>query len=728
MSVISLRRLSPDQAISGAAATAATLPADFLRATLDAGQDGILAIALDEQQLLVNAPFRALWWLDTAADAAPLTLASLRAHIAALSHESAALSDALTAPVDAPAVAGRVTLHDGRVLEWHASAAFRVAGRLGRRVSMRDVSPQLAAEEAMQQRLRLETAIARIAASLTTPGELDLTDVLGELGRAVDVHRTYIFRFRPDGILVDNTHEWCAEGVEPQIEHLQGTDTTPLVWWTGLMRAGKQVVIPDLSALPPEAEAERELLTVQDIKALLAVPIMSQERGLIGFVGFDDVQRTRTWHEDDVRALRTACDLLASEFDRRLLEEQLRQAQKMEAVGQLAGGVAHDFNNLLSVVVGHAALLLGQVSDDAESHAHALEIRRAAERASQLTRQLLAFSRKQILNPQVLDVGAVVRETEMMLSRVIGSRVSLRTEQHTSDAVVRADPVQVQQVLLNLVMNARDAMPGGGDVHLTVGATVLTEPLTSPAGVVPAGDWVTLEVADTGEGMAPEILPRIFEPFFTTKADGLGTGLGLPTVYGIVQQSGGHVWVQSTPGLGTTFRLFLPRIERPRETEVTTPTDGATAEGTLAAGSGRIFLVEDDPTVRLIVEEVLKRAGYEVISSPTPHEALERATTIDPVDLILTDMLMPGMDGTEMVARLRPHWPHVPVLVMSAFAERELAERAINEAGYRFLGKPFTPRALSDTVRRLLRQRATESSEPAATQNSPTNPISGSSD
>jgi signal transduction histidine kinase len=557
--------------------------------------------------------------------------------------------------------------------------------------------------DALQQRLRLETAIARIAASLTAPDVLDVNDVLGELGRAVDVHRTYIFRFRPDGITCDNTHEWCAEGVVPQIEHLQGTDTSPLVWWMGQMREGRQVVIPDLSTLPPEAEAERELLSMQDIKSLLAVPIMSREQGLLGFMGFDDVQRTRTWHEDDVRALRTACDLLASELDRRLLEAQLRQAQKMEAVGQLAGGIAHDFNNLITVVVGHASLLLDQLPDDVSARAHALEIRRAAERASQLTTQLLAFSRKQILNPMLLDVCETVRETELMLSRVIGSQIVLHADVSSRDAVVRADPVQLQQVLLNLVMNARDAMPSGGDVRVRVDTVPLPSPLTSPAGVVPVGDWVMLEVSDTGEGMAADVLPRIFEPFFTTKADGKGTGLGLPTVYGIVQQSGGHMWVESTPGAGTTFRIYLPRIQAPRRADVVTPNGSLPAEGGLSIGTGRIFLVEDDATVRMIVEEVLKRAGYEVIGSPTPHEALARAESLDQVDLILTDMLMPGMDGAELVSRLRRQWPTVPVLVMSAYAERDLAEREILDAGHRFIGKPFTPRALADTVRSMLR-------------------------
>ena len=573
---------------------------------------------------------------------------------------------------------------------------------------------RLATDEAIQQRLRLETAIARIAASLTAPGLLDLTHVLGELGRAVDVHRTYIFRFRPDGVIVDNTHEWCADGVEPQIEHLQGSDTSPLVWWMGQMREGRQVVIPDLSALPPDAEAERELLSMQDIKSLLAVPIMSREQGLLGFMGFDDVRRTRTWHDDDVRALRTACDILASELDRRLLEAQLRQAQKMEAVGQLAGGIAHDFNNLITVVVGHASLLLDQLPHDAAAHAHALEIRRAAERASQLTTQLLAFSRKQILNPTLLDVSAAVRETELMLSRVIGSQVLLHAITNSRDAVVRADPVQLQQVLLNLVMNARDAMPTGGDVRVRVDTVQISAPLASPAGVVPAGDWVTLEVSDTGEGIAAEILPRIFEPFFTTKADGKGTGLGLPTVYGIVQQSGGHVWVESTPGQGTTFRIYLPRVVATRRTEVVTPDRGVTAEGGLSSGTGRVFLVEDDSTVRLIVEEVLKRAGYEVISSPTPHEALSRAESLDTVDLILTDMLMPGMDGAELVSRLRRQWPTVPVLVMSAYAERDLAEREILDAGHRFIGKPFTPRALADTVRKMLHPPSTSATATAA--------------
>jgi signal transduction histidine kinase/CheY-like chemotaxis protein len=379
-------------------------------------------------------------------------------------------------------------------------------------------------------------------------------------------------------------------------------------------------------------------------------------------------------------------------------EEQLRQAQKMEAVGRLAGGIAHDFNNLLTAIQGYSELMLLRLPPRDPLRRHAEEIHKASGRAAALTRQLLAFSRKQVLEPKLLDLNAIVAGMDGMLRRVIGEDVELVSRPADRLGAVHADPGQLEQVILNLAVNARDAMPNGGKLILeTRNAEVRPGSREASAGLAP-GRYVVLAVTDTGVGMDAGILSRIFEPFFTTKEKGKGTGLGLSTVYGIVKQSGGHVFVRSEPGLGSTFEIYLPRVEgqpeaAAEERQATEP----------ARGRETILLVEDEELVRDFAREVLEMHGYRVLEASGGGEALllcERHT--GPIDLMLTDVVMPHLNGRQLYERLAPTRPEMRVLYMTGYTEDAIVHQGTLDPGTALITKPFTPDALVRKVREML--------------------------
>jgi PAS domain S-box-containing protein len=389
--------------------------------------------------------------------------------------------------------------------------------------------------------------------------------------------------------------------------------------------------------------------------------------------------------------------LLRDVTERRMLEEQLRQAQKMEAVGKLAGGVAHDFNNLLTAIIGFSALAEDDLPEDSPARPSLAQVRRSAEQAASLTRQLLAFGRRQLLQPEAIDLNDVVRQMEPMLRRLIGEDVTVRAEYGEPMPIIDADRTQLQQILLNLAVNARDAMPAGG--HLTIRTGRLTVGGRFEGGPdLPDGEYVWLEVSDTGQGIPPEALHRIFEPFFTTKAFGQGTGLGLSTVYGIAKQSGGDVMVTSTPGSGAIFRVLFPAT-------------AASAPGAVAAvpheeteaPPGTVLLVEDDKAVRDFVGEVLRNSGWTVVTAATPAEALAMAARQAlHLDVLVTDVVMPGMNGGELADRLLDLRPQLRVLFISGYDDEEMASRGLVSAGREMLAKPFTPGQLRARVRALV--------------------------
>jgi PAS domain S-box-containing protein len=383
--------------------------------------------------------------------------------------------------------------------------------------------------------------------------------------------------------------------------------------------------------------------------------------------------------------------------EQRELEAQLQQSQKMEAVGRLAGGVAHDFNNLLTVITGSAEMLSEDLEPDDPRRVDAEEIRRAAERGAALTRQLLAFTHRQVRRPLVIDLRAVVDEMDGLLARVIGEHIELVTEAPAEPLAVRADPTEIEQVLMNLAVNARDAMPEGGVLSILLDRVEIDRVAAARMGGISPGPYARMRVADTGHGIPPEIVPHLFEPFFTTKGPGEGTGLGLPTVYAIVTQSGGHIGVESRDRSGATFTVHLPLTDA----APTPQADPDAAVGAGHAGSESILLVEDEPAVRRLVSRTLERAGYSVLVAET-GAAAAALWSRTPVDLLLTDVVMPGTDGAELARRFSADRPGGRVLFMSGYTQGVLVDRAAREARAPFLQKPFTPAELARRVREVL--------------------------
>jgi PAS domain S-box-containing protein len=384
--------------------------------------------------------------------------------------------------------------------------------------------------------------------------------------------------------------------------------------------------------------------------------------------------------------------------ERKLLENQLQQSRRMEAVGRLAGGIAHDFNNLLTIIKGYAELAMQRTGVQQDLRADITQIENAAERASTLIRQLLAFSRRQVLQPKIIDLNAIVLGLDKLLGRLMGEHIEMVTLCGANVGNVKADPAQIEQVIMNLVVNARDAMPKGGRLTVETANVELDSMYARDHVSVKPGAYVMLAVSDTGMGMSPETVAHIFEPFFTTKESGQGTGLGLSTVYGIVKQSGGYIWVYSEPGKGTTFKVYLPRVSEAVE-------EKRKQAEPLAEYNGKetILLVEDEEAVRELASLILNAKGYLVLSAPSAQEAEHfSATHRGEIHLLLTDIMMPGASGHELAKRITARHPRTRILYMSGYTDNVLALEGVLEAGVSFLQKPFTPGALAKKVREVL--------------------------
>ena len=412
------------------------------------------------------------------------------------------------------------------------------------------------------------------------------------------------------------------------------------------------------------------------------------------------IESVGSWIFDESKKPQSAVVVSRDITERKLLEEQLRRSQKLEAIARLTGGIAHDFNNLLTAISGYSQLALGRIGKDEQAVRDIKEVMRAAESASSLTRQLLAFSRKQMLQPVVLNFNAIVAATEKMLRRLIGEDIELATVIDPDLGHVLADPGHLEQVIMNLAINARDAMPEGGKLTIETSNVFFDESYVAHRVTIKPGPYVMLAMTDTGQGMDKATQSRIFEPFFTTKEHEKGTGLGLSTVHGIIEQSGGHIWVYSEPGHGATFKIYLPRTDAPAVEDLSE----RGGRDFMPKGAETVLLVEDDSMVRALTARLLRELGYKVAEASNGEEALrlagERAG--EKIDLLMTDMIMPQMSGASLAERINLARPGTKVLFVSGYTDEAIVKHGLLEPGAIFLQKPFTPSSLARKVRHAL--------------------------
>lgn len=693
-----------------------------------------------------------------------------------------------------------------------------------------DITEQNRVRAALRHRIEMEKLIASVSSGFVgipsdrIDGEINRT--LQTIGQFTHVDRSYLFMVSDDGATFSNTHEWCAPGIDPQTERLQGIPAAGFQWWMEKLNSNEVIHVPQVDALPAAASAEKEIVRSQGIRSLLAVPLISGSR-ILGFFGFDAVRTEKFWTEEDQVLLRTigeiisqrlesrraedallesenkyrniyenaqiglfrtrlsdglfleanprlvemfgfdsreefigrvrAADLYAgpetrarmiavledkgeirnydtrfkgkdgsirwlrfsgtlheeggylegvaaditenkqSEAENIRLEEQYRQAQKVEAIGRLAGGVAHDMNNLLTPILGYGEMLMADFGPDDRRRLSVKQIVQAGYRCRDLVRQLLAFGRKQNLDYAPLDINKAIEGFEKLLRRTIREDITLDIIPASGVRTINADIGQIEQVIMNLAVNAQDAMPDGGRLTLETAMVEIDEKHAAVRPGTGAGQYVMLAISDNGCGMDDEVREHIFEPFFSTKGVA-GTGLGLATVYGIVKQHGGNIWVYSEPGTGTIFKIYLPVSEEAslgKKSSEEPPQD--------LRGCETLLLVEDNKQVRDLGNDLLKQKGYTVLVAENGAEALRVLSSHPgPVHLLLTDVIMPGMNGKELFARAAAQHPDLKVLYMSGYTDSVIAHHGILDEGIQLIQKPFTVHGLATRVREVL--------------------------
>jgi PAS domain S-box-containing protein len=625
----------------------------MLEATLEATRDAILVVGLDRQILLYNRRYLDMFGF-TADELARGGLDHVVSSVAAElddADEAQARSQELW---NDPSIVRLDVLKfkNGRVIERFVAPLMIESRVAGRTVSFRDISAAVRTAEALEQHQTFLEQAQEVAHIGSWVAELDGSDRLG----------------------------WSAES-----HRIFGV---PLGQFEGSRKAFFELIHPDdRASVRTASETARNAGQPYDIEHRIVRP-----DGSVRWVH----EKARIVAGPQGRPLRmvgTVQDIT----DRRLLEDQLRQSQKMEAIGRLAGGIAHDLNNALTAIAGYSELALGEVAADHPARADVEEIRRAAERAGSVTRQLLAFSRKQLLEPRVFDLNETVAAISRLISRLLGADVEVQTRLHGAELPVLGDPGQVEQAVINLAVNARDAMPGGGRLVLETTRETIDEVHARSHPPMPPGEYIVLRVSDSGHGMPRETRVRIFEPFFTTKDVGKGTGLGLSMVYGTVKQIGGFIFVDSEVGHGTTFRLYFPPAAR-----ATPASDLGSAGGTDRRGRETLLIVEDEPSVRNLVASALRHDGYRLLIAGSAEEALAAADGHDgPIDLLLTDAMMPGKSGVELANLMTARRPGIPVIIMSGYTEETLDVPGLTEP-IALLQKPFTPRELRRRIRDVL--------------------------
>jgi len=599
-----------------------------------------------------------------------------------------------------------LTTEGWRWLEWLCKAIFDEHGQVvGNTAVGRDITERKEAEEALRRRLAVEQLATTISTRFVG---LPAQEIDTEITRSL----TDIARFVGAEVCYLNLHEHGGEALAARYEggaperfsySMQvGDSLAHFAWAMAQLREGKIVEMPDVSHLPPEAAPLAQALLSYGVRSALTIPVL-REGQLIGSLGLNACE-PKPWPEEYRNLLIIAAHILCNILERRQAEqvsEQLRaqflQAQKMEAVGRLTSGIAHDFNNLLTAINGFAELLQFDLAPDHPAQPKVERILESGQRAASLVAQLMAFSRKQVLEPTLLDLNNAVSRMHDLLRRVISENIELAICLEPGLWPVKADAMQVEQVIINLAVNARDAMPGGGRLTVQTRNVTLDDTYAATHLDVRPGDHVMLSVSDTGTGMSKEVQAHLFEPFFTTKELGQGTGLGLATVYGIVKQSGGNIWVYSELGMGTTFKVYLPRAQG------VCPTDASLQTGADApSGNETILVVDDDDGLRDMTCQVLRRQRYHVLEASTGQQALQLAAECaGPIHLLFTDVVMPGIDGRQLAGQLRRLHPAMKVLLVSGYAD-DMVSRDGVEPGTAFLQKPFSLLNLARKVRATL--------------------------
>ena len=602
----------------------------------------------------------------------------------------------------------RIIQADGTVKWIHD---FTTVGRNGRREITHydgyilEVTERKRAEEALKSQLDLERVIADVSTSFINMGPNDFGDrinrALDRIGSFCGVDRSYVFLFYDNGTKMDNTHEWCAEGVEPQQDNLKGLSVDVFPWWMDRLRRFENIHIPCVADLLPDAGAEKEILQSQDIQSIVVVP-MVYGGSLLGFLGFDSVRVEKAWPKESITLLQLVAEIFANalqhvraEKERKRLEAQFQEAQKMEAIGTLAGGIAHDFNNVLMGIQGHASLMLLRTGPEHPHFQRLKGIEDMVQTGANLTKQLLGFARGGKYDVKPTDLNELIENSSEMFGRTQKNVEIDRKYQHDI-LPVEVDRGQIEQVLLNLFVNAWHAMPGGGHLYVETSNVTLDEKDTSPFGVKP-GDYVRMSVTDTGIGMDEATRQRIFDPFFTTKEMGRGTGLGLASAYGIIKNHGGIINVYSKRQAGTTFDICLPASEKDIAAEE------KKRANEILKGEETVLLVDDEDTILDVGKDMLVEMGYKVLVARSGKEAIEvYRKHRDKIALVIVDMVMPEMGGGEVYDIMKENNPKVKALLASGYSIDGQATEILERGCDGFIQKPFDVKALFGKIREIL--------------------------
>ena len=571
-----------------------------------------------------------------------------------------------------------------------------------------NITEQKHAEEQANRQMAFDALFTGILARFASCFESEIDDhirtSIGEIGQFMGIDQTFVILISPTETAWGVVYDWAAEGSSEFATKYRLSPVGTHSWSEQKILNGEVVQLNTLDDLPSEADVERCDFIAEGRKSVLDVPLRGRGGKIVGCIGAVSNSRIIYWSADDIRRISLVGDAIGNvlerkrtENERSQLEEQFRQSQKMESVGRLAGGVAHDFNNMLAIILGHGELLLEELHPEAPMREEVDAIVQAGERAKDLTRQLLAFSRKQVLNVKTLDLNEVVHGMEKMLKRLLGEDIAVRVIIECETNFIKGDISQLEQVLMNLCVNARDAMMDGGKLTIEVKSVFLDEHYVGTHPDIQPGPYILLTVSDTGCGMDETTRQQVFDPFFTTKGKGKGTGLGLATVYGIVKQHGGDIRVYSEPGSGTTFRIYLPQVQ-----SVLAQTPAPPQNKAIPGQGESILVVEDEESVRTLACRMLVRLGYKVIEAHDVDECLKLAQETPRIDLLLTDVIMPGMNGRQVYEHISTIRPGVKALFMSGYTEDLIAHHGILDTGIHFIPKPFTENGLSRKIRDVL--------------------------